>query len=138
MPYAMAMLLGLTLVQVLLGTQVRQQVDIIAKGFELGQRDQWVDMLGTVFYVHRSFSAVVLLANAWLAWLVFRSLGWQHSLTRVAVGLLAVTGLATLSGATLGHLGMPALIQPTHWLSAALIFGLQLLLWMDYRHARQP
>jgi len=44
--------------------------------------------------------------------------------------------LAIISGATLGHLGMPALVQPTHLLTASLIFGLQFLLWMDYRHAR--
>jgi len=31
---------------------------------------------------------------------------------------------------------MPALVQPTHLLAAALLFGLQFLIWMSYRHAR--
>jgi hypothetical protein len=30
---------------------------------------------------------------------------------------------------------MPALIQPTHLLAAALLFGLQFLLWTSYRHS---
>jgi cytochrome c oxidase assembly protein subunit 15 len=32
---------------------------------------------------------------------------------------------------------MPALVQPTHLLAAALLFGLQFLIWMSYRHARE-
>jgi len=31
---------------------------------------------------------------------------------------------------------MPALVQPTHLLAAALLFGLQFLIWMSYRHAQ--
>ncbi|MEX2130729.1 MAG: hypothetical protein WD772_04530, partial [Pseudohongiellaceae bacterium] len=83
-----------------------------------------------------SFSALVLFSNLWLAWLLVRSIGWHHSLTRFTLAMIAVIGLAVLSGATLGHLGMPALVQPTHLLAASLLFGLQFLIWMDYRHAR--
>jgi len=36
----------------------------------------------------------------------------------------------------LGHLGMPAFVQPTHLLAATLLFGLQFLIWMSYRHSR--
>ena len=50
--------------------------------------------------------------------------------------MIAVIGAAVLSGATLGHLGMPALVQPTHLLAASLLFGLQFLIWMSYRHSR--
>ncbi|WP_058021197.1 COX15/CtaA family protein [Pseudohongiella spirulinae] len=126
----------MTILQITMGTQVREMVDYL-NHTEGAERSAWVSALPWVFYVHRSFSAVVLIANAWLVWMLFRSLGLQHSLTRLAIGLLVVVGLAVLSGATLGHLGMPALVQPTHLLSASLIFGLQFLLWMDYRHAKQ-
>ena len=44
--------------------------------------------------------------------------------------------VSVLSGATLGHLGMPALAQPAHLLGAALLFGLQFMIWMSYRHSR--
>ncbi len=40
------------------------------------------------------------------------------------------------AGRTLGHLGMPALVQPTHLLAASLLFGLQFLIWMSYRHSK--
>lgn len=127
--------LGLTVLQVAMGTQVREMVDFLnhTQGEE---RSAWVSALPWFFYVHRTFSAVVLFANIWLVWMLYRSLGLGHSLTRLALGMLAVIVLAIISGATLGHLGMPAVVQPTHLLTASLIFGLQFLLWMDYRHAR--
>ena len=127
--------LGMTILQVAMGTQVREMTDMIreAQGEEL--RTEWIEFMPWFFYVHRSFSALVLLANLWLAVLLIRSLGWQHTLTRLTFMMVAVIVLAVGSGATLGHLGMPALIQPTHLLAATLLFGLQFLIWMSYRHS---
>ena len=127
--------LALTVLQVAMGTQVREMVDFL--NHTQGEaRSAWVSALPWFFYVHRTFSAVVLFANVWLVWMLYQSLGLGHSLTRLALGMLGVIVLAIISGATLGHLGMPAVVQPTHLLTASLIFGLQFLLWMDYRHAR--
>ena len=55
----------------------------------------------------------------------------------MTLAMIAVIVLSVVSGATLGNLGMPALVQPTHLLAAALLFGLQFLIWMSYRHARE-
>ncbi len=125
--------LVMTVVQVALGTQVREMIDYL-NHIQGEQRSAWVDALPWFFYIHRSFSALVLFANVWLLYLLGRSLGWQHTLSRFMVAVVAVIVLAVVSGATLGHLGMPAYIQPTHLLFASLLFGLQFLIWMDYRH----
>lgn len=126
-----------TIMQVAMGTQVREMTDFIrdSQGEEL--RSSWIEAMPWFFYVHRSFSAIVLFANLWLVRLLINSLGWQHTLTRLTLAMIAVIGCAVLSGATLGHLGMPALVQPTHLLSASLLFGLQFLIWMSYRHSKQ-
>ena len=128
--------LVLTIVQVAMGTQVREMTDLISRtqGEEL--RTRWIEFMPWFFYAHRSFSAVVLFANLWLANLLIRSIGLEHTLTRLTLAMNAVIGLSVVSGATLGHLGMPALAQPTHLLAASLLFGLQFLIWMGYRHAR--
>ena len=128
--------LGMTVLQVAMGTQVREMVDYMnhVQGTE---RSAWVDAFPWFFYVHRSFSAVVLFSNLWLAWLLVQSLGWQHTLTRLTATMLGVIVIAISSGATLGHLGMPAFIQPFHLVGASLLFGLQFLIWMSYRHARE-
>jgi cytochrome c oxidase assembly protein subunit 15 len=128
--------LGLTVLQVAMGTQVREMTDFIreSQGEEL--RSSWIDAMPWFFYVHRSFSAVVLFANLWIARLLVMSLGWQHTLSRLTLTMICVIGAAIFSGAALGHLGMPALVQPTHLLAASLLFGLQFLIWMSYRHSR--
>lgn len=125
----------LTIIQVTMGTQVREMVDYLnnSQGTE---RSSWVSALPWFFYVHRSFSAVVLFSNLWLAYLLVRSLGWQHTLTRFTIAMILVIALAIVSGATLGHLGMPAFVQPLHLVAASLLFGLQFLIWISYRHAR--
>lgn len=126
---------GLTVVQITMGTQVREMVDYL-NHTQGAERSSWVGALPWFFYVHRTFSAVVLFSNLWLAYLLVRSVGWQHTLTRFTVAMILVIGLAITSGATLGHLGMPAFVQPMHLLGASLLFGLQFLIWVSYRHAR--
>ena len=125
--------IGCTLLQVTLGTQVREMTDFISRAQGEEMRSSWVQAMPWFFYVHRSFSALVLLVNGWLLFLLARSLGLAHVLTRLVAFMLAVVVAAIASGATLGHLGMPAFVQPTHLLAASLLFGLQFLIWMGYR-----
>jgi len=127
--------MALTVIQVTMGTQVREMVDYL-NHTQGADRSSWVDALPWFFYVHRSFSAVVLFANLWLIALLVRSVGWTHTLTRFTIAMIMVIGLAIVSGAALGHLGMPAFVQPMHLVGASLLFGLQFLIWMSYRHAR--
>lgn len=127
--------MALTVIQVTMGTQVREMVDYL-NHTQGADRSSWVDALPWFFYVHRSFSAVVLFANLWLVALLVRSVGWTHTLTRLTAAMIMVIVLAIGSGATLGHLGMPAFVQPMHLVGASLLFGLQFLIWMSYRHAR--
>lgn len=129
--------LVMTILQVAMGTQVREMTDFISRAQGEALRSRWIEAMPWFFYVHRSFSAVVLFSNLWLGWLLLRSLGWQHSLTRMTAAMILVIGLAIVSGATLGHLGMPALVQPVHLLAASLLFGLQFLIWMSYRHSSE-
>ena len=135
-PTWLGIVLLLTIAQVVLGTQVREMTDIFGQLQGEEQRPRWIEAMPWFFYVHRSFSAVVLFANLWLAWLLIRSLGWMHTLTRLTFAMIAVIVVSVLTGATLGHLGMPRLVQPLHLLAATSLFGLQFLIWMSYLHCR--
>ncbi len=128
--------LGMTVLQVAMGTHVREMTDLRREAQGEALRTTWIEAMPWFFFVHRSFSALVLVANLWLARLLINSLGWQHVLTRLTFAMILVIFLAVLSGATLGHLGMPAFIQPTHLLAASLLFGLQFLIWLSYRHSK--
>ncbi|MCY4263399.1 MAG: COX15/CtaA family protein [Gammaproteobacteria bacterium] len=135
-PVWLAIVLCLTVIQVIMGTQVREMTDILSRLQGEQSRSLWIEAMPWFFYVHRSFSALVLLANVWLAWLLVRSLGWLHTLTRLTLTMLAVIGISVLSGATLGHLGMARLVPPLHLVAATSLFGLQFLIWMSYLHSR--
>lgn len=126
----------LTVVQVAMGTQVREMTDFISRAQGESARSQWIDAMPWFFYVHRSFSAVLLFCNLWLTYLLASSLGRSHSLVRMAIAMVVVIFGSVVSGATLGHLGMPAFIQPTHLLSASLLFGIQFLIWISFRQSR--
>lgn len=127
-----------SLIQVVLGTQVREQIDVIAA--ELGQelRAEWSGRLGAVFYVHRSFSIAVLALNGWIALQLLRH---GPAIGRAPLAVLAVILAEIGVGAALYYLGMPALLQPVHLLLGAVLFGLQFYLLVAFRHAtggRQP
>ncbi|NNK81370.1 MAG: heme A synthase [Flavobacteriales bacterium] len=114
----------LTLVQVVLGTQVRQEIDYIA--MEWSDRWMWIDMLSSKFEIHRSFSILLVLINGLFLY-KNRSL-WGESSFR-ALGILLVVEI--LLGMTLAYLGMPAIAQPLHLLVATLFFGAQC--WILFR-----
>jgi len=130
-------IIAFTILQVAMGTQVREMIDYL-NHVQGQERSAWVSALPWFFYVHRSFSAVVLFANLWMGWLLLRSLGYQHPLSCFTAIMIGVIILTIITGATLGHLGMPAFIQPLHLVGASLLFGLQFLIWISYRHARAP
>ncbi len=127
MRYALGVLIGLTLVQVLLGTQVRQQIDIIAKQF--GDRGDWIAQLDWIFKTHRSFAWIILLGNGWLCYQIYRYMSHYFAVYRAGFYLAIFTILATVSGVVMGYFGVPKLAQPIHLFLSCLIFGAQVYLF---------
>ena len=121
--------------QIFLGTQVREMIDF-ATNQQL-HRSQWLDLLPSFFYVHRSFSSVVLFTHLALLWYLLKQFGWQHALTRLQTWLLIAVITTIVIGAILNHGGFPAYLQPFHLLAAAIIFGLQLQIVLTFFKLRQ-
>jgi cytochrome c oxidase assembly protein subunit 15 len=128
--------MGMTLLQVAMGTQIRESVDLISVTFEQLARHLWREEFPVIFYVHRSFSSIILLTNLWLVWKLIHHLGYRNLLGRFAIALGGLVISAILTGVTLDRLGFPAFIQPIHLLLANLIFGTQFFLWVALEHFR--
>ncbi|MEM6845163.1 MAG: COX15/CtaA family protein [Bacteroidota bacterium] len=124
-------LLVLTLGQILMGTQVRESVDIVAKELGDEQRQHWIDAVGSIFTIHRSLSYIVTAAHFWLAISLYRRFGLKGNLTRWSLVLLIVIGLEIASGAIMAHFGIPRFAQPVHLLLATVAFGIQLFMLMN-------
>lgn len=129
--------IGLTLIQVIMGTQVRESVDVIANEHQYIERQFWRDSFPIIFYVHRSFSSVILLTNLWLAWKIYRADDRGSLLFKAAAVLIAVILVTLSAGIAMDRLGMPAAAQPIHLLMASLIFGLQIFMLICRHYASQ-
>lgn len=114
--------IGIVLVQILLGTQVREALDqIVSQNVD---RENWIESLGLAFIVHRSFSWVVLLVHAVVLIKLFRS-GFNKRFTLSILLLILGT---ILSGTGMAYFSVPALLQPIHLVLAAITFGVEFLL----------
>ncbi len=133
---ALIIAMGMTLLQVIMGTQVREAVDLIAQNHQYIDRQYWRDDFPIIFYVHRTFSAFILFTNAWIVWKIISALPKNHLLFRFSAGLLALVVSAILIGITLDRLGMPPAAQPIHLLIANLIFGVQFFIFICLRYTK--
>ena len=129
-------LMLLSIVQIVMGTQVRESVDTVAKSYDYGQRSEWIDSLGLIFYIHRSFSILVLLAHFFLVYQVAKFYGNQRNLMINSAVLLIVIVLEIASGAIMAWFAIPRFAQPIHLLFASLAFGVQFYIWLKVRQMK--
>ncbi|MFN4951466.1 MAG: COX15/CtaA family protein [Flavobacteriales bacterium] len=108
---------AITFYQMFLGTQVREYIDELTKQ-GLG-RDAWSDKFGMEFFIHRSFSWLVLILLAYVGWKNEKS--GKLSIIRWALGILSVELLA---GVCLAYFDLPGLVQTAHLLFATVLLGI--------------
>ncbi len=121
--------LGLTLVQIVLGTQVRQFIDTQIDLLGESAKALWLSEPEVPFYIHRSLSIAVFLLNGWIALQIFtKKLGYGK-----IYWVLGIIGLEVLTGIAMYYLDFPFGTQPLHLVLAALMFGLQFYLVLETR-----
>lgn len=117
--------LGLTTIQIILGTQVRESVDtIVESGLP---KEAWIQNPKINFYIHRSFSILVLSVNAFL---FFRNRKLALGFTKMN-WVARLIFLEILSGISMYYFNFPFGTQTIHIVLATLLFGLQLYLVLE-------
>ncbi len=127
---------GLSLAQVTLGTQVRERIDEIAASGAF-PRSQWIAESGLVTLIHRSSSLLLVAACVALVWWLKRQViaagdarswaGPQRSLARLTLATLA---LSFVAGVLLFYFALPPWLQPLHMLFASILAGALFALWL--------
>lgn len=123
----------LTLVQITMGTQLRQFVDEQVSNFGYDAKERWLENPTINFYLHRSFSIVVLLVSI-LIWHLNRKFQYGFGLVNwilVLVLLEAITGIAMY------YFDFPFGSQPIHLVVAALLFGIHFYLTLAAFRAKE-
>ncbi|RPG88159.1 MAG: heme A synthase [Crocinitomicaceae bacterium TMED209] len=126
-----AVALVLTVAQLVLGTQVREQVDLLNHAELL--RADWIGALPGWWKVHRSGSWVVLAVQ--LMWLMplRNAEGSLRTIVRLASALLSAQ---ILTGVLFVNFGMPAWAQPVHLLLAVGLVLTNVWVLLHYRAQR--
>lgn len=128
--------MGLMLVQIVLGTQVREAIDEISASLNYTMRDTWIEKIGLSFYIHRSFSLLILALHIYLLYILKKNVQAQSKLTIWTNVLVILIVGAIASGAVMAYFAIPAIMQPVHLLLGSLIIGVQFLalLMINYQH----
>lgn len=113
--------LFLTLIQIAMGTQVRQFVDEQMHAFNLEEASAWLSNAPLLFYFHRSFSLLVLLVHGYLGYLLFQ----KKILPNVFTVILFLLVAEILTGIWMYYFDFPFSSQPLHLVLASLLFGAQ-------------
>lgn len=114
----------ITFVQILMGIQVRQFIDLQIDLLGEKATNLWLRDPTLQFYVHRSFSILVVLFNFYIAYRIYTfSLGY----TKINWVLLLIL-TTVISGIAMNYLNFPFASQPIHLVLASLLFGAQFYL----------
>jgi heme a synthase len=106
-------LLFLCLIQLYLGTGVREQIDIVSKSFGYFERESWIEEVGSNLDVHRSFSWLLLVLSAFLA--------YKSGFARLEVMILSLVISLVIMGVIFVYLSFPAFVQPLHLLGSMVL-----------------
>lgn len=118
---------GLTTIQVIFGTQVRQFVDEQIDLLGESAKNLWMAKPEISFYIHRSLSAVVFLVNVWILYL-----NKKHNLGFAKLQwVLIIIVLEIISGMAMYYIDFPFGTQTIHLVLATLLFGVQFYLILE-------
>ena len=121
-------LYGLIILQVILGTQVREKVDEFTKDDQGIVRGEWLDHAGLVDHLHRPLSLLVLGVSLFI-WFQAKK---KNESTKMPAWILAGVGGQILLGIILAYAGLPPWSQTAH-----LVLGAGLLC-LVYRAGWHP
>jgi cytochrome c oxidase assembly protein subunit 15 len=118
-------LIALTFFQVMLGTQVREEMDVVIGRLGYDNRADWIAELGIGFYIHRSFSVLVLVASVVLGVQTLSNSG--GIIKRLVYWVFYLTAIVIASGIAMAYFGVPTFSQPVHLTFAIALIGVQFL-----------
>lgn len=109
-----------TFAQMFLGTQVREEIDFLRKSGVA--RANWSEHFSMTFFIHRSFSWLVLALIVGMYW--FQR---KNKELRILHWVFYILIVELTSGIMLAYFNMPGLVQTAHLVFACILFGILLM-----------
>ena len=116
-----------TIIQIVIGTQVREFIDqqIIMIGET--KKNLWLLVLPSIFLTHRSFSLLILTVNFFIIYLS-RKINLNSKIIFWIIGIIAIE---IILGVAMYYLHFPFSSQPLHLLLATILFGVQFFFYVS-------
>jgi cytochrome c oxidase assembly protein subunit 15 len=116
-----------TLAQIVLGTQVRQQIDELIKSSTDTSRESWIATLTSKYTVHFSMAMVLAGLNIFIWFRLRKRMNVPQAKLLLNASVLIV--FATYGAGVIMHrFGIPAMVQPVHLFCAMVLAGVQFAL----------
>lgn len=125
-------LVGFTFLQVLMGTQVRQQVDHLTRDTHTATYETVISHLGGMFYVHRSFSLIIFCIFIYLLTYLHRARYNRGAFFLTIMAFFCVMGNIS-TGIVLNYFGFPANAQPPHLFFGVMTLGFLYSLYLNLK-----
>lgn len=118
-----------SLIQIAMGTQVRQFIDEQVKQFGFENKNYSLMNPSFKFYFHRSFTIAIVLVNLGMFYLnQVKNLGYK-----LVNWIVFLIFLETITGILMYYAEIPFGTQSIHLMAGAVLFGLQFYLWLQSR-----
>lgn len=119
-------LLGLTIIELTFGTQVREAVDAVKNAPSPPPREVWLEQVGWIDELHRTFAWSILIAGG----AIFYLSRWKTSSDLISVTGLWIFGVILFQiglGIGLYYLGMPPAYQVMHLVGVAVLIATEFI-----------
>lgn len=117
-----------SLLQIILGTQVRELVDDFVRQNDPADMSLALDQEPGIFLFHRSFSIIVTLLAVFL-WHRNRKLNLGYALSAPMLWMIIIE---IFSGIAMAYFAFPFGMQTLHLVAASILFGLQFYMLLQY------
>ncbi|RZL47682.1 MAG: heme A synthase [Pedobacter sp.] len=120
----------ITIAQIILGTEVRESIDSIAKNLNFSSRNTWVSKVGSIFSYHRDLAILVAVCNFIVYKMVIDRFSGKAWPLQTANYIMIALVIQIATGFLLSYLSLPPYAQALHILFATILFSLQYYLYL--------
>ena len=118
----------LSLIQIIIGTQVREFIDVQYELLGSENKDQWLDSPNLNFYFHRTFSILILIINVLLYYLIIK----RKYNSDLILKICFIIFLEIMVGVLMYYGDFPISSQPIHLFLATILFGYQFYWFLHF------
>lgn len=138
LPWQLAGLSIIAIIQVISGTQVRTALEMAAEAFPHLPPSEWLDKAGSIHLIHTGLGVILTLATWKIGSKILR-VTTQDIVIRGAWAAMILAAGQLLIGAILSLAGIPGILRLFHLLLSGLYMGMLVLLYSAlHREGRKP